>query len=80
MTQSHLSIALIYISFPSPPLFSHLFSLYAEMAWNSPKIYMVLMWTIITQRYTCLVSCEMSQCNWYKGLIPTEVNQKVIRF
>jgi len=22
------------------------------------------------------ISFEISQCNWYKGLIPTEVNQK----
>jgi len=31
------------------------------------------------QHYIFLVSFEMSWCNWYKDLIPKEVNQKVIK-
>jgi len=35
---------------------------------------------IIIEFYTCLVSFEMSQCDWYKCLIYKSVKQKVLRF
>jgi len=41
---------------------------------NPPTNQYGLMWTIIIQYYTCLISFEMSPCDWYKGLIKKVIN------